>query len=117
MGDVDGRGRGGDRDNHREWDEGDMSTVGTKANPMLVRIVTDSNGGLRVGRLLLAVGMTAGLAWLSVAIQRGMSGPDVGRTVKMRGASLVKDYAYARADYWGALGARAATVYQQARAL
>lgn len=92
-----------------------MTMPGTAGNPMLVRLVTDDKGGLRIGRLLLVVGATAAMAWLSVAIQRNMSGPDVGRTLKMRGASLVKDYAYGRADHWSAIGAKAANVYNQAR--
>lgn len=90
-------------------------SAGTAVNPILVRLVTDENGGLRLGRLLLVVGTTCALAWASVAIQRGMSGPDVGRTLRMRGASLVKDYAYGRAEHWSSIGARAATFYNEAR--
>jgi hypothetical protein len=82
----------------------------------MVRLVTDTDGSLKIGRILVMLGVTVGMAWLSVAVQRGMSGPDVGRTMKMRGALLVKDYAYGRADAWGTLGARAATFYQQAAA-
>lgn len=93
------------------------SAPGTKGNPVLVRLVSDTDGSLKVGRLVMMVAATAAMAWLSVAIQRGMSGPDVGRTIKMKGAMLVKDYAYGRADYWASMGAKAATAYQKASIL
>lgn len=84
--------------------------------PLFVRMVRDpSAGGIDKGRVLAALLLTAGLAYLSVAIQRGMSGPDVTRTAKMRGAHAVKAYADARASWWSDVSARAATAYQKAR--
>ena len=92
-----------------------MSTpAGTKTNPVFIRMVTNEAGGLRMGRLLMALAMTAGLAYLSVAVQRGMSGPDVGRTMQMRGARAVKGFADSRAEFWSGVSARAATVYVRA---
>ena len=83
--------------------------------PLYVRMVTDDAGGLRPGRIIAAVLLTAGLAWLSVAVQRGLSGPDVARTVRMGTAHRIKLYADARSAFWGDLSARAATAYQKAR--
>lgn len=82
---------------------------------MFIRMVTDDAGGVRVGRLLVAIAMTAGLAYLSVAIQRGMSGPDVGRTMQMKGARAVKGFADGRAEFWSGVSAKAATVYVRAK--
>lgn len=83
--------------------------------PLFVRMVRDDAGGVNKGRIIAALLMTAGLAYLSVAIQRGMSGPDVTRTAKMRAAHGVKAYADARAAWWSDVSARAATAYQKAR--
>lgn len=87
---------------------------GAPAAPLFVRIVRDPAPGAG-GRLLTALLLTAGIAYLSVAIQRGMSGPDVTRTARMRGAHAVKSYADSRADFWSGVSARAATAYQKAR--
>ena len=88
--------------------------AGTKGSPIYFRMVTDDHGALKPGRLLVALAMTAALAYLSVVIQRSSNSPDLGRTTRMRGARMVKVYADSRADYWSAIGARAATAYHRA---
>lgn len=87
---------------------------GRPGAPLYVRMVSDEQG-LKPGRILFAIALTAGLAWLSVALQRGLSGPDVARSVRMSGAHRVKAYADARASFWSDVSARAATAYQRAR--
>ncbi len=87
---------------------------GTKSSPLYFRMVTDDQGSVKVGRLLVAIGMTIGLAYLSVVIQRSGNSPDLARTTKMRGARMVKVYADARAEYWSSIAARAATAYHRA---
>jgi hypothetical protein len=84
------------------------------AAPLFIREVRDAATSPK-GRLLTALLLTAGMAYLSVAIQRGMSGPDVTRSAKMRAAHGVKLYADARASFWSDVSARAATAYQRAR--
>lgn len=88
---------------------------GTDAGaPLFVRMVREAQPGAG-GRIMAALLLTAGIAYLSVAIQRGMSGPDVTRTAKMRGAHAVKSYAESRVDFWAGVSARAATAYQKAQ--
>lgn len=83
------------------------------ATPLFVRLVRDDAGAR--SRVLAALLLTGALAYLSVAIQRGASGPDIPRTVKMRSARAVKGYADARTAFWSDISARAATAYQKAR--
>lgn len=86
----------------------------TPSQPLFIREVREAAGN-PTGRLILALLFTAGMAYLSVAIQRGASGPDVTRSVRMRGAKAVKLYADGRISWWSDVSARAATAYQRAR--
>lgn len=59
-------------------------TAGTSRDtPLYFRWVQDDDGGIRWGRVLVALGLTVLTAWLSVQTQRSASSPDFARTIRM----------------------------------
>lgn len=69
----------------------------------------------KAGQIALFLLVAVGPPLVSICIQRGVSGPDVGRTLKMRGARAVKGFADGQVEAWSGISAMAATAYQRAR--
>jgi hypothetical protein len=55
----------------------------TAEQPFYFKWVRDEDGGIRWGRLILALALTAASAYLSVQAQRAGSSPDLNRTLVM----------------------------------
>lgn len=85
----------------------DVLPGGSAERPLFVRWVSGDDGKVKWGRIVLALTLTAVTAYLSVAIQRGMSGPDVVKTIKMRGAALQLQYAKKRISHWEIIAMKA----------
>lgn len=55
----------------------------SQEQPLFFKWVHDDDGGIRWGRVLVALGLTIATAYLSVATQRAASSPDFARSMAM----------------------------------